>query len=257
MSSVLTHVRSVESSWAATWTPAFANPVGGDLLLITFHARQEIMPTSVTFGGVTAELIASAFWANPSVHVYGIRKANQPTEGQTHDLVVTWDEATTGMVTLTKLDDVSPSVQDGVLSSLTTAVVDNSNVSANITTSVAAVVDSFLFAALSLRDGCPAELTSEGEVLTSQCFDPPRGGSVALVSGISAGTHSVSWSWGSVHLRRHIVVVIPHTPSVGVSEEPFQLRHNPRTNKVIPVLSSPTVTDIGANCVRPRVSKGY
>ena len=41
------------------------------------------------------------------------------------------------------------------------------------------------------------------------------------------------------------------------SAEPFLLRHNPRTNKVIPVLSSPTVTDIGANCVRPRVTKGY
>ena len=39
--------------------------------------------------------------------------------------------------------------------------------------------------------------------------------------------------------------------------EAFALRHNPRTNKVIPVLSSPTVTDIGANCVRPRVSKGF
>ena len=42
-----------------------------------------------------------------------------------------------------------------------------------------------------------------------------------------------------------------------VSAEPFLLRHNPRTNKVIPVLSSPTVTDIGANCVRPRVTKGF
>ena len=41
------------------------------------------------------------------------------------------------------------------------------------------------------------------------------------------------------------------------AEEPFALRHNPRTNKVIPVLSSPTVTDIGAACVRPRVTKGY
>ena len=39
--------------------------------------------------------------------------------------------------------------------------------------------------------------------------------------------------------------------------EAFALRHNPRTNKVIPVLSAPTVTDIGANCVRPRVTKGY
>ena len=39
--------------------------------------------------------------------------------------------------------------------------------------------------------------------------------------------------------------------------EAFALRHNPRLNKVIPVLSSPTVTDIGANCVRPRVTKGY
>ena len=39
--------------------------------------------------------------------------------------------------------------------------------------------------------------------------------------------------------------------------EAFALRHNPRTNKVIPVLSSPTVTDIGAACVRPRVTKGY
>ena len=39
--------------------------------------------------------------------------------------------------------------------------------------------------------------------------------------------------------------------------EAFALRHNPRTNKFIPVLSSPTVTDIGANCVRPRVTKGY
>ena len=39
--------------------------------------------------------------------------------------------------------------------------------------------------------------------------------------------------------------------------EAFQLRHNPRTNKVIPVLSSPTVTDIGSNCVRPRVTKGF
>ena len=47
------------------------------------------------------------------------------------------------------------------------------------------------------------------------------------------------------------------TGFVEVSAEPFQLRHNPRTNKVIPVLSAPTVTDIGANCVRPRVTKGY
>ena len=47
------------------------------------------------------------------------------------------------------------------------------------------------------------------------------------------------------------------TGPVGVSEEPFLLRHNPRTNKVIPVLSSPTVTDIGAACVRPRVTKGF
>ena len=47
------------------------------------------------------------------------------------------------------------------------------------------------------------------------------------------------------------------TGFVEVSAEPFALRHNPRTNKVIPVLSSPTVTDIGANCVRPRVTKGY
>ena len=47
------------------------------------------------------------------------------------------------------------------------------------------------------------------------------------------------------------------TGPVDVSAEPFLLRHNPRTNKVIPVLSSPTVTDIGANCVRPRVSKGF
>jgi len=42
-----------------------------------------------------------------------------------------------------------------------------------------------------------------------------------------------------------------------VSTEPFLLRHNPRTNKVVPVLSSPTVTDIGATCVRPRVTKGF
>ena len=47
------------------------------------------------------------------------------------------------------------------------------------------------------------------------------------------------------------------TGPVDVSAEPFLLRHNPRLNKVIPVLSSPTVTDIGANCVRPRVKKGY
>ena len=47
------------------------------------------------------------------------------------------------------------------------------------------------------------------------------------------------------------------TGPLDVSAEPFQLRHNPRTNKVIPVLSSPTVTDIGAACVRPRVTKGY
>ena len=39
--------------------------------------------------------------------------------------------------------------------------------------------------------------------------------------------------------------------------EAFALRHNPRTNKVIPTLSLPTVTDIGVNCVRPRVTKGY
>jgi len=49
----------------------------------------------------------------------------------------------------------------------------------------------------------------------------------------------------------------PTGPVGGVSAEPFLLRHNPRTNKVIPVLSSPTVTDIGATCVRPRVTKGF
>ena len=49
----------------------------------------------------------------------------------------------------------------------------------------------------------------------------------------------------------------PTGPVGGISAEPFLLRHNPRTNKVIPVLSSPTVTDIGAACVRPRVTKGY
>ena len=49
----------------------------------------------------------------------------------------------------------------------------------------------------------------------------------------------------------------PTGPVGGISVEPFALRHNPRTNKVIPVLSSPTVTDIGAACVRPRVTKGF
>ena len=50
---------------------------------------------------------------------------------------------------------------------------------------------------------------------------------------------------------------LPTNLVCGVSTEPFLLRHNPRTNKVIPVLSSPTVTDIGAACVRPRVMKGF
>jgi hypothetical protein len=49
----------------------------------------------------------------------------------------------------------------------------------------------------------------------------------------------------------------PTGPVGGVSTEPFLLRHNPRTNKVVPVLSSPTVTDLGATCVRPRVTKGF
>ena len=53
------------------------------------------------------------------------------------------------------------------------------------------------------------------------------------------------------------VVSAAHPYAVDVSAEPFLLRHNPRTNKVIPVLSSPTVTDIGAACVRPRVTKGF
>ena len=62
----------------------------------------------------------------------------------------------------------------------------------------------------------------------------------------------------------HLGVARGSPPSAGpfelaglVSTESYQLRHNPRTNKVIPVLSAPTVTDIGANCVRPRVTKGY
>ena len=39
--------------------------------------------------------------------------------------------------------------------------------------------------------------------------------------------------------------------------EPYRFTHHPRLHKVIPTLSSPTVTDIGAACVRPRVTKGY
>ena len=64
--------------------------------------------------------------------------------------------------------------------------------------------------------------------------------------------------WGTVRIATDSDTALPEEFTGGVvSAEPFALRHNPRTNKVIPVLSAPTVTDIGANCVRPRVTKGY
>ena len=65
----------------------------------------------------------------------------------------------------------------------------------------------------------------------------------------------VAKQWGTVRIATDSDTALPE--EFTVSAEPFLLRHNPRTNKVIPVLSSPTVTDIGANCVRPRVTKGY
>ena len=67
----------------------------------------------------------------------------------------------------------------------------------------------------------------------------------------------LAWKWG---LEANLPADHPYkaaAPAAAPAAEPFQLRHNPRTNKVIPVLSAPTVTDIGANCVRPRVTKGY
>ena len=212
MSEILTHVRSVRNSEALSWTDSFANPTGGDLLLITLHTRSAVSVSSISFGGVTPELIASAVSDWPGVFVYGIRKANQPTEGQTHDVEVTFSGATNGVVTLTKLSDILPSVQDSVLSSLTTSAVDNSDSSSDITTSVAAVAHSFLFSALTHRDGCPPALTSEGETLTVETFDSPRGAGVALAEVTSAGEHSVSWSWGTTGRRRHIVVAIPRNP---------------------------------------------
>ena len=212
MSEILTHVRRTRSSFAATWTDAFANPVGGDLLLMTLHIREPTAVSSISFGGVTPELIASSAAEWPGVFVYGIRKANQPAEGQTHDLEVTFSGSTSGAVTLTKLSDILPSVQDSVLSSLTTAVVDNTVSSTGITTSVTAVAHSFLFAALTHREGCPAALNSDGETLTAECFDSPRGAGVALAEVTSAGEHSVSWSWGDDGRRSHIVVAIPRNP---------------------------------------------
>jgi len=212
MSEIITHVRSIRSSEVLSWTDAFANPTGGDLLLITLHTRWDVSVSSISFGGVTPELIASAAADWPGVFVYGIRKANQPAEGHTHDLEVTFSAITSGAVTLTKLSDILPSVQDSVLSSLTTSVVDNSDSSTDITTSVTAVAYSFLFAALTIRNGSPAALTSEGETLTVETFDSPRGAGVALAEVTSAGEHSVSWSWGANNRRRHIVVAIPRNP---------------------------------------------
>ena len=212
MSEIITHVRSVRDSEVLSWTDAFANPIGGDLLLITLHTRQAVLVPSISFGGVTPELIASAESSWPGVYVYGIRKANQPAEGHTHDLEVTFSDDTSGVVTLTKLSDILPSVQDSVLSSLTTSVVDNSTQSSNITTSITAVTHSFLFAALTNRSGGPATLTSEGETLTAEAFDSPRGAGVALAEVTSAGEHFVSWSWEGSNRRRHIVVAIPRNP---------------------------------------------
>jgi len=60
--------------------------------------------------------------------------------------------------------------------------------------------------------------------------------------------------WG---FADQLAVSHPYRYAPPETTEPFLLRHNPRTNKVIPVLSSPTVTDIGATCVRPRVTKGF
>ena len=75
-----------------------------------------------------------------------------------------------------------------------------------------------------------------------------------LISGANSGGlfRMVHFSWIGVGTDGDPAPTGPLSTT-----EAFALRHNPRTNKVIPVLSSPTVTDIGAACVRPRVSKGY
>ena len=87
-------------------------------------------------------------------------------------------------------------------------------------------------------------------------------------SGVSASTTVTGSGWAGVLIFQHARFLDFDVFAVGTDGDPaptgplstteaFALRHNPRTNKVIPVLSAPTVTDIGANCVRPRVTKGY
>ena len=81
---------------------------------------------------------------------------------------------------------------------------------------------------------------------TDSSYTSPAFAGVRTINGIARFTHFYVGTDGDP---------APTEPLGGA--EPFLLRHNPRTNKVIPVLSSPTVTDIGATCVRPRVTKGF
>ena len=197
----MTHVVTHEfSAGTGSRVVTVFNPADGDLILITIHLQAGSV-SSLSYGGVTPTLIVSAANNWPQTFIYGIKAEDQPAVGMNHDLVLSTDSATSG-ITFTKLAGVA-------LNSLATNTVDNTTRSNNISLSLNVSAPSLLFGALTHRDGCPASLTSVGDVLTAACFRSPRGVSVAYRVEDDPGTYNLAWSWGQSNRRCVCIVALP------------------------------------------------
>ena len=206
---LVVHADRTESSGLTQWSESIPNPVGGDLILVTIHTREPATVTGITYGGAALEQLASASADWPTAWLYAIKAEDQPTEGESHDLVVSFDTDTSGAVTFSKIRGIADSVLSNPLSGLTTAVVDNSDTSTSIDLAISETSPFLVFSALTHRDGCPANLISGDELLSAGCFATPRGYGVGLAVLPEAGTHTVSWEWDASNRRRLVAVAIP------------------------------------------------
>lgn len=209
---LVSHAALPVDTASATWTTSFLNEPGGDLLLFSVHLREIETVTNVTFGGVTAEQIASSESSWPVVAVYGIKAANQPAEGSSHDVVVSCSGSTTGALTVTKLRNVDPSVLANPLTDITAVTLDDNSTSTSIDIVGSGTEPSMIFSALTHREGCPPVFSNLDDVLSATCFQSPRGYGVSLGYAAVPTEYSGTWSFGDGR-RRAVTLSILRDPN--------------------------------------------
>lgn len=213
-------------AFSSNFSGSVLNPEAGNLLVVTVHLQAGVV-NSLTYAGVAPTLIVAATADWPQTYIYVMPDDDLPQSGQTHSLEI-GSSSPSGAVTITKIAGADLTVP---INNWPVSTVDDNGTSMDISVSVESPAACLVLGALTHRDGCPADGTGDGELLSAECFDSPRGYAVSARSETQPGTYSLGWKWGVTNRRRVCAVAIPMI-LLFVSGTIYDRKGNPCKRKV-------------------------